>query len=226
MCSKTIRQFKRKVKWVRIMKKKISLATKVLTGTLVFSMLSLGQVSAATKVDQPTLKKINVKYKDKKITITGQADQIKKVRAVYNKTKKTVNVKSNKFTITLKYKNEKDIKLYGLNSKNKKVTKAKKVTSSRFVTGKLICNKITHTKKGITYELNTEAGSVVTAKYKGKVIKEEVVDSSCTRFFIPEKKIKGKKGTLTFTQKATSKRTSKKVALDIIKVGSVTVVNY
>ena len=93
----------------------------------------------------------------------------------------------------MKYKNEKDIKLYGLNSKNKKVTKLKKVTSSRFVTGKLICNKITHTRKGITYELNTEAGSVVTAKYKGKTIKEEVVDSSYTRFFIPEKKIKGKK---------------------------------
>ena len=137
--------------------KKIGLATKVLTGTLVFSMLSFGQVSAAAKVEQPTLKKIDVKYKDKKITITGQANQIKKVRAVYNKTKKTVNVKSNKITITLKYKNEKDIKLYGLNSKNKKVTKAKKVTSSSFVTGKLICNKITHTKKGITYDLNTEA---------------------------------------------------------------------
>lgn len=156
MCNKTIRQFRRKVKWARIMKKKFGLVTKVLTGTLVFSMMSFGQVSAAAKVEQPTLKKIDVK--------------------------------SNKFTITLKYKNEKDIKLYGLNSKNKKVTKLKKVTSNRFVTGKLICNKITHTKKGITYELNTEAGSVVTAKYKGKTIKEEVVDSSCTRFLSQRRK--------------------------------------
>lgn len=177
-------------------------------------------------VKQPTLNKVKVKYKDKKITITGEAKQIKKVRAVYNKTKKTVNVKSNKFKITLNYKNEKDIKLYGLNSKKEKITKQKKITSSKFVTAKPICNKITHTKKGITYELNTEAGSVVTAKYKGKTIKRETVDSSYTRFFIAEKTIKGKKGKLIFTQKATSKRTSKKVACDIVKKGSAMIISY
>lgn len=175
---------------------------------------------------QPTLNKVKVKYKNKKITITGQAKQIKKVKAVYGKTTKTANVKSDQFKIILKYKNEKDIKLYGLNSKNEKITKQKKVTSSRFVTAKPICNKITHTKKGITYELNTEAGSVVTAKYKGKIIKKKTVDASYTRFFIAEKTIKGKKGKLIFTQKAPSKRTSKEVACNILKMDHAEVVSY
>lgn len=221
---------------VKIMKKDIFSITRILTGAIVFSMLSFSQVSASTKnvtpvnsyryVKQPTLNKVKVKYKNKKITITGQAKQIKKVKAVYGKTTKTASVKSDQFKIILKYKNEKDIKLYGLNSKNEKITKQKKVTSSAFVTAKPICHKITHTKKGITYELNTEAGSVVTAKYKGKIIKKTKVTTSDTRFFIAEKTIKGKKGKLIFTQKAPSKRTSKEVAYNILKMDHAEIVSH
>ena len=200
------------------MKRIKAIIGKILIGTMVFSMLSTCPVAAASKdtasstpycpVKQATLDNVKTKYANGKITISGQAKQVKKVKAVYDGLKKTVNVKSNKFTITLPYKSKATIKLYGLNSKNEKITKQKKITSDKFVSADPICYKITHTEKGITYKLNTEPPCVIVAKYKGKTIKEEVVDSSATSFFIPEEQIKGKSGQLIITQETSGKRVS------------------
>lgn len=191
-------------------------------------------VSASTKDVTPMkpwrysekLENVKVKYRDNQIVITGKAKGISRVAAKYNKKVKTAEVKSGKFQLKLKYTMAKDIKLYGLNSHSQKITKDKTIRSEEFVTAAPLCRNISRTQKGISYEIDTEAGSLLTVKYKGKTIKKIYVDSSFEKVFIPAKDLKGKKGKLTFTQKNTNKRVSRKGSYSIIKVGEKQTVNY
>ena len=74
--------------------------------------------------------------------------------------------------------------------------------------------------------MRTEAGSLLIIKNNGKVLKKQVVDSSVVQIFISEKKLKGRKGNLVFTQKNTNKKTSKRVSYPMIKVGETTQIQY
>jgi len=211
------------------MKNKIIFAT--LISILAINALFVSAASASTNsgtfyVSAPKLENVKVKYRDNQLVITGKAKGISRVAAKYNKEIKTAEVKSGKFQLKLKYTKAKDIKLYGLNSRSEKITKNKTIHSEEFVTAAPLCRAISRTKKGITYEIDTEAGSLLAVKYKGKIIKKVYVDSSFERVFIPAKDLKGKKGKLTFTQKNTNKRVSRKSSYSIIKVGEKQVLNY
>lgn len=177
-------------------------------------------------IDVPEIKNVKVKYSDKKIVITGKVKNAKKMVAEYNKEKNIVKIKSGKFKITLDYKNEKTIKLYGINAKGETITKVKKIASDRYVTGKVECVEMKHTKKGVTCKLNVEAGSILTIENGNKVIKTMPVDSSAESVFIPEKDLIDAHGKLTFKQKNTNKRTSKKVSYSIVEIGESMKVSY
>lgn len=177
-------------------------------------------------IDAPEVKNVKVKYSNDKIIITGKAEGVKKVIAHYDKVKKTAKVKAGKFKVEFKYTNEKNIQLYGVNSKNEKITKNKTIKSDRYVTLKPECIRFTRTEKGITCDVRTEAGSLLIIKNNGKVLKKQVVDSSVVQIFISEKKLKGRKGNLVFTQKNTNKKTSKRVSYPMIKVGETTQTQY
>lgn len=177
-------------------------------------------------IDVPEVKKVKVKYKNDKIVISGKIANAKKMVAEYNKKKTTVDVKSGKFKITLDYTKAKDIKLYGLNGKGEKITKVKKIKKDAYVTPKPECVKMKHTKKGVTCSLNVEAGSVLTVENGDKVIKTIPVDSSAESVFIAEEELVDVNGSLSFKQKNTNKRTSKKVSYPIVEVGDSMKVSY
>lgn len=180
-------------------------------------------------VVKPKLKKIKVKYDKEadKIVISGKVKRAKKVVSKYNGVKKTVKVNAkNKFTIEYKYSAAKKITLYGVNNKNEKITKKKSIESEKYVTKTPICRKIIHDKKGITYELDTVAGAILTVKNKGKVISKEVVDSSFSKFFISSESLKRMSGKISFTQEVTGKKVSKEASYKIIDKGSVYAQTY
>lgn len=175
---------------------------------------------------KPKLKGVNVRYDNKKIIITGTAQNVDEVTADYNNKKEVVKVKSGKFKVVLDYKKAKNIKLYGSNKKHEKITKNKIVKSEDYVTEKPECTSLVHNKKGVTCNIRTEAGSMVVIKYEGKVLKKQVVDSSSTKIFISENKFKKKGGSLVITQKNTNKKVSEKAVYQIGNVGENISVSY
>lgn len=146
--------------------------------------------------------------------------------AEYNKKKSIVDIKSGKFKVTLDYKNAKTIKLYGINKKGETITKVKKISSDKYVTGKPECVEMDHTEEGVTCTLNVEAGSVLTIANGNKVIKTMPVDSSAESVFIAENDLIDSHGKLTFKQKNKNKRTSKKVSYSIVEIGESMKVSY
>lgn len=177
-------------------------------------------------IDIPKIKNVKVKYKDKKIIISGKVKNATKMVAEYNKKKNIVDIKSGKFKFTLDYKNAKTIKLYGINDKGETITKVKKISKDEYVTRKPECVEMQHTKKGVTCMLDVEAGSVLTIENGKKVIKTLSVDSSAESIFIAEKDLVDPNGKLIFKQKNRNKRTSKKASYSIVKVGESMNVNY
>lgn len=170
-------------------------------------------------VDAPSLKNVKVKYSNHKITITGKAQGVNQVIAKYGSVEKTATVNSGEFKVQFSYNKAKSIRLYGVNSKREKITTTKIIKSDRYITADPVCTKLVRSKKGLTCYVQTEAGSLLTIKNNGKIIKKMVVDSSSETVFISEKKLKGKKGKLIFTQKNTNKKVSQKVSYPIINIG-------
>lgn len=240
------------MKLEKVRKTKIALAVIILTGMLFFGEMFQCDALASTKtttpmkgwryaektanyqvkstskkyIDVPKIKNVKVKYKDKKIIISGKVKNAKKMVAEYNKKKYIVNIKAGKFKITLKYKNAKTIKLYGINDKGETITKVKKISSDKYVTGTPECVEMDHTEKGVTCMLNVEAGSVLTITNGNKVIKTMPVDSSTESVFIAENDLIDTHGKLTFKQKNSKKRTSKKVSYSIVEIGESMTVSY
>ncbi len=212
------------------------IGTIVLIGALAINSFSVSNLKASTisvssrktkvcksqensKSSNRKITKVKVYYASGKITISGKAVRCNKVSAKYNGKLKKVKVKSNKFKVTLKYKKAKDITLYGLNAKNKKITVKKMVNKSDYISEKPSYIKITRDEKAITYEFQTEANSVMTVSYKKEKLQKVLIDSSYEIITIKEKDIKGKKGKITFTQTTSGKRVSEKVKLPIINIG-------
>lgn len=172
------------------------------------------------------IKNVGVKYDSKKIFITGKAKGCKYVTGKYNGKEKTVKVESNKFKLVFDYTKAKDIKISGLNSKKERISRNKKVKVEKYVTEKPIYDKIKRTGEGIKYGVKTVANSTLSFKYKGKLIKKCVIDSSYTNITIKDSILKGKSGYFTVTQKENGKKISKKMKFPILKEGEVSEISY
>ena len=184
--------------------------------------------STSKKYDytEAQIKNVGVKYDTKKIFITGKAKGCKYVTGKYNGKEKTVKVESNKFKLVFDYTKAKDIKISGLNSKKERISRNKKVNVEKYVTEKPIYDKIKRTGKGIKYGVKTVANSTLSFKYKGKLIKKCVIDSSYTNITIKDSILKGKSGYFTVTQKENGKKISKKMKFPILKEGEVSEISY
>lgn len=176
--------------------------------------------------DIPVIKNVGVKYDTKKIFITGKAKGCKYVTGKYNGKEKTVKVESNKFKLVFDYTKAKDIKISGLNSKKERISRNKKVKVEKYVTEKPIYDKIKRTGEGIKYGVKTVANSTLSFKYKGKLIKKCVIDSSYTNITIKDSILKGKSGYFTVTQKENGKKISKKMKFPILKKGEASEISY
>lgn len=174
----------------------------------------------------PVIKSVHVKYDSKKIFITGKAKGCKYVTGKYNGKKKTVKVELNKFKLVFDYTKAKDIQISGLNSKKEKISKNKTVKVEKYVTEKPICDTAKRIRKGIKYGIKTAANSTLSFKYKGKLVKKCVIDSSYTNITIKNSTLKGKSGYFTVTQKKNGKKTSKKIKFPILKKGEAIKISY
>lgn len=84
-------------------------------------------------------------------------------------------------------------------------------------------NRISRTKKGITYELKVAKKARVIFSYNKKNILTKKAKTSKLKVFIPAKDLKGKKGSFSIKQIQPGKKVSKAVKAKIIKVGQVQV---
>ncbi len=170
------------------------------------------------KIVPRKIEKVKVKYKSKKICITGKAEHCNYVIIKYGNTKKTVTVKSESFKTALTYYKNKKINIYGTNAKKEKISDIKTINANRYVTDKISYTKIIRTKKGITYTLQTAPKSTIKVLKKNKVIKKCYAKKKTKKLFIKNSLIKMKKGKLVFIQKQKNKRVSKS-KLPVIKIG-------
>lgn len=174
----------------------------------------------------PTINRISYHYdsKSKAITIFGKAINVKKVAILYNnKTIQKVTPKSNgNFSAKISFKDYKNFKLIGLDKDGKKITSAKTLSANTYAAKTPWINKITHTKKGITYTIATSPKSFLTFYYQGKKFLVQKTSHTQTTVFISTNKLKGKKNYFVIKQTSKNKKQSQGTKAKIIKEGTIT----
>lgn len=187
-------------------------------------------VTTYVRAVKPALTHVKWRYltKARSLRITGSSVHVDRVAVRYgSKTAKTVKVgDKGKFSALIKFSGSRAFSVYGLNKAGKRVTPVKIIKKAQYATERACIRKAMRSKTGITYRVESLPSARLRVSYKGKLLLLIPSKGKTTRFFISQRLIQGKKGTLSLRQQLPGKKASGVTRLPIIKIGRAVSVEY